>query len=120
MSTGEKRNHPRLTIRHTAIQNGLFVGRVVNMSLSGLAFESTTGLRNGSHHSFRVVLGERPFKIEAEVRWCRLTRTVARRPGEVVAIYRAGLALSQPLELFSDRGLQNSGAWFDPEVRVAE
>lgn len=119
MSTGEKRDHPRLTIRHTGIRNGLLVGRVINMSLSGLALESTTGLRTGSSHSFRVALGEKPFKIDAEVRWCRLTRTVGGASGDVVPIFRAGLAFTRPLVLFAERGLQNSGEWFDPEVRVS-
>lgn len=119
MSAGEKRNHPRLTIRHTGIHNGLLVGRVINMSLGGLALESTTGLRTGSCHSFRVALGDQPFKIEAEVRWCRLTRTVGRGSGDVVPIFHAGLAFNQPLELFAEHGLQNSGEWFDPELRIS-
>jgi len=119
MSSGEKRHHPRLTIRRTGIRNAFLVGRVLNMSLSGLALESTTGLRIGSRHSFRVMLGEQPFKIEGEVRWCRLTETVDKGQGEVVPIFRAGLAFNRPLELFSERGLQNSGEWFDPEVRVS-
>ena len=119
MSQGEKRQHPRLTLRHTGIRNGLLVGRVINLSLGGLALESTTGLGTGSHHSFQVALGQKPFRIEAEVRWCRLTETVGRGCGEVVPIYRAGLAFSQPLELFPERGLQNSGDWFDPELRIS-
>ena len=119
MGTGEKRHHPRLVIRHTGIGNGLLIGRVVNMSLSGLALESTTGLSTGSSHSFRVTLGQKPFEIRAEVRWCRLTRTLGRGPGEVVPIYRAGLEFNRPLELFAERGLQNSGEWFDPEFRIS-
>jgi hypothetical protein len=119
MSTGEKRHHPRLTLRHTRIRNGLLVGRVINMSLSGLALESSTGLRIGSRYTFRMVLREHPFTIKGEVRWCRLTRTVEKRPGEVVPIFRAGLAFNRPLELFSEGGLQNSEQWFDPEFRVS-
>jgi len=119
MTSGEKRQHPRLTIRRTAIRNGLLAGRVINMSLGGLALESTTGLRTGSRHTFRMALGEQPFTIEAEVRWCRLTRTVEKRPGEVVPIFRAGLELNRPIELFAERGLQNSERWFDPELRFS-
>lgn len=119
MSQGEKREHPRLVLRHTGIRNGLLIGRVINMSLGGLALESTTGLRTRSRHSFRVTLGERPFEIEAEVRWCRLTRTVGKGSGEVVPIFQAGLAFDRPLELFAARGLQNSGEWFDPELRIS-
>jgi hypothetical protein len=118
MSLGEKRTHPRLTIQRTRIKNTFLVGRVTNMSLGGLALESTTGLRIGSQQSFRVSVGSKPFRIDAEVRWCRLTQTVGKGRGEVVPIYRAGLAFNQLLKLFSARGLQNSGEWFDPEVRV--
>jgi len=119
MNQGEKRQHPRLTLRHTSIRNGLLVGRVINMSLGGLALESTSGLRTGSHHAFRMALGERSFTVEGEVRWCRLTRTARSRSGEVLPIFRAGLALNRPLALFAERGLQNSGEWFDPEFRVS-
>lgn len=119
MNKGEKRHHPRLTIQHTGIQNGLLVGRVINMSLGGLALESTTGLRIGSRHAFRIALGTKTFKVDGDVRWCRLTRTVGKGNGEVVAIFNAGLAFNRPLKLFSERGLQNSGDWFDPEVRVS-
>ena len=119
MSSGENRLHPRLTIQHTGIQNVFLVGRVMNLSLGGLGLESTTGLRIGSQHSFRVSVGSKPFKVDGEVRWCRLTQTVSKGRGDVVAIYRAGLAFNQPLKLFSERGLQNNGEWFDPEVRMA-
>lgn len=118
MDPGEQRHHPRLTPRNTSIRNGFLSGRVLDLSLGGLSLESTTGLRIGSRHTFRVDLGDRRFRIAGVVRWCRLTETVGKGGGEVVAIYRAGLAFSRPLELFSDRGLQNSADWFDPEVRV--
>lgn len=119
MSTGEKRRHPRLVIQHTRIRNGLLAGRVINMSLGGLALESNTGLRTGSQYRFRVTLADRPFDIEAEVRWCRLTRTVARAPAEVMPVFQSGLSFHRPLRLFSERGLQNSGEWFDPEFRIS-
>ena len=118
MNTGERRSHPRLVLRHTYARNALLKGRVLNVSLGGLALESLSGLGTGPLHRLRVTLRDRPFDLEAEVRWCRLTQTITRRPGEVAAIYRAGFAFSRPLELFSERGLQNSGEWFDPELRV--
>ena len=119
MNQGEKRRHPRLTLRHTAIRNSLVVGKVINLSLSGLALESSSGLRTGSRHTFRMALGERHYSIEAEVRWCRLRRTVDQRPGEVLPIFQTGLELSRPLELFAERGPQSNAEWFDPEVHIS-
>ena len=119
MTTGEKRQHPRLTTRQTTIRNVLLVGRVLNMSIGGLGIETTTGLRIGSRHSFSVIFAEKPVGIEAEIRWCRLTQTIGKGPGEVAAIYRAGLSFTRTLDLFPDGGLKNNGGWFDPEVRVS-
>ena len=118
MNPGEQRHHPRLILRNTRIHNVFLVGRVLNLSLGGLSLECTTGLRIGSQHTLRVDLGDKRFQIEGVVRWCRLTETAAKGGGEVVAIFHAGVAFNRPLELFSDRGLQNSGGWFDPDVRV--
>lgn len=119
MTSGEQRAHPRLSIRHTGIRNGLLIGHVLNLSLGGLAFETASTLRIGSRQRFRVELGEKRFDIDGEIRWCRLVRTVGNGKGDIVPIFRAGLAFAQPLKLFSERGLQNSGEWFDPEFRVA-
>lgn len=119
MTSGENRTHPRLTIRHTGIRNSLLRGHVLNLSLGGLGFETASALRIGSRQHYRVEVGEKRFDVEGEIRWCRLVRTVGNGKGEVVPIFRAGLAFGQPLQLFSQRGLQNSGEWFDPEFRVS-
>ena len=81
--------------------------------------ETMTALRIGSRHTFSVVFVEQPVTIEAEIRWCRLTQTISKGPGEVAAIYRAGLALTRTLDLFPEGGLKNNAEWFDPEVRVS-
>jgi hypothetical protein len=118
MNTGEKRKHPRLSTRQTTIRNALLVGRVVDISLGGLGIETTTALRIGSGHAFHVVFREQPVEIDVEVRWCRLTQTLGKGPGEVAAIYRAGLVLTRTLDLFPAGGLKNNAGWFDPEFRV--
>jgi hypothetical protein len=117
--SGERRLNPRLTTRQTTIRNALLVGRVIDLSLGGLGIETMTALRIGSRHNFSVVFAEKPVTIEAEIRWCRLTQTIGKGPGEVVAIYRAGLALTRTLDLFPEGGLKNNAEWFDPEVRVS-
>lgn len=119
MIAGEQRVNPRLRTRHTTLRNGLLVGQVLNLSLGGLAIETTTALRIGSSYAFRVEFDDHRVRIRATVRWCRLIRTIAKGNGEVAAIYRAGLQLERPLELFSERGLQNSERWFDPELDVS-
>lgn len=107
-----------MTLRGVSIHNGLLIGRVINLSLSGLAMESSTGLRTGSRHSFRLILRQKRYAIEAEVRWCRLVRTVGQRPGDFAPVFRTGLAFNRPLKLFAGSGRKENGEWFDPEVRV--
>lgn len=98
------------------------VGRVIDLSLGGMGIETMTALRIGSRHTFStfsVTFAERPVTVEAEIRWCRLTQTIGKGPGEVAAIYRAGLAFTRHLDLFPEGGLKNNAEWFDPEVRVS-
>ncbi len=119
MTSGERRKHPRLSIQGATVRNSLLVGRVLNMSLGGLAIETTTALRIGGSYSFRAEIHEHSLEIEAQIRWCRLARTLRTGDDEVRAIFRAGVCFARPLLLFSEDGLQNSEAWFDPEVRVS-
>lgn len=119
MTAGEKRANPRLTMRSTAIRNGLLVGRVLNMSLGGLAIETATSLRIGGRYEFRVELHDHTLQIKAEIRWCRLISTIGKGNGDVVAIFRAGLSFTRPLALFNEGGLQNNEGWFDPEFHVS-
>lgn len=119
MRTGEKRRFPRLAIRQATIRNALLIGRVIDMSLGGLGIETTTGMHIGARHSFSVIFAEQAVSIDATVEWCRLTQTIGKGPGEVAAIYRAGLSFTRILDLFPDGGLKNSAVWFEPEVRVS-
>ena len=116
---GERRAHPRLRTRQTTIRNALLVGRVVDLSVGGLGLETTTGVRIGSRHSFTVAVGERPFRVEGEVRWCRLTQTIGRGEGEVAPIYRAGIRFTLTPDPFPAAEPKSSGGWIDPAVRVS-
>ena len=118
MSAGEQRKHPRLSLQQTVVRNSLLAGRVLNLSLGGLAIETATAMRVGTTYELRVELHDHTVQIRAEVRWCRLTRTIGRGHGEVAAIFRAGLLIERPLTLFGDKGLQNSEKWFEPELEV--
>ena len=89
----------------TRIRNGLLTGQVVNLSLGGLAMESTTGLRIGSRHGFRIKFADKTFRVEGKICWCRLSRTVRRREGEVVPIFRTGIAFTENPTLFSGDAL---------------
>jgi hypothetical protein len=118
MSNGEQRHFPRLPVQQTRIHNGLLTGQVVNLSLGGLAMESTTGLRIGSLHGFRIKFAQRTFRVEGRICWCRLTRTVRRQEGEVVPIFRTGITFTQTPVLFSGTELQSTGEWLDLAIRV--
>lgn len=118
MANGEQRRFPRLSVQQTRIRNSLLSGKVVNLSLGGLAMESTAGMRIGSLHRFRVDCAAKTFRVEGKVCWCRLSRTVRRQAGEVVPIFRTGIAFTESPTLFSHTALQSSGAWLDLPIRV--
>lgn len=118
MSNGEQRHSPRLPVQQTRIRNGLLTGQVINLSLGGLAMESTTGLRIGSLHGFRIKFGESTYRLEGKICWCRLSRTVRRQEGEVVPIFRTGIAFTETPTLFSGTTLQSNGGWLDLLIRV--
>lgn len=118
MTHGEQRHDPRLSVEKMRIRNGLLTGRVVNLSRGGLAMESTTGLTIGSVHGFRITSAASTLRVEGEVRWCRLCRTVRRRAGEVLPIFRTGIAFTETPNFLSRPALRSSAEWLDLLVRL--
>lgn len=118
MIHGEQRRDPRLSVQQMRICNGLLTGQVVNLSRTGLAMESTTGLTIGSLHGFRITSAAATVRVEAEVRWCRLCRTVRRQAGEVLPIFRTGVTFTRAPTFPARPGLRSSGEWLDLLIRL--
>lgn len=72
--------------------------QVINISLSGLAFQTATQLNVGRKYSFR--LGQEPDTVflQGTVKWCHFCGTQKQEAtGEVEPVYRAGIAFENIL-----------------------
>jgi hypothetical protein len=85
------RLHTRLVWPNVTVDSPLIDCQLVDLSTSGLGFETSIGLRLGVPYPFRLRDGTQTLGTEAVVRWCRLVRneTVG---GESRPVYRAGAA----------------------------
>ena len=72
--------------------------RILNMSLTGMAIETTTSLRMGSPYWLRVDDGEIQLRFKANVMWCKLVRSERDANGDVRAIYHAGIDFREILD----------------------
>lgn len=95
-----ERHHARLSRPDVEVDSPLIDCRLVNLSTSGLAIETSVGLRLGVPYPFRLHHGKQTLGTEAVVRWCKLVRTETVH-GESRPVYRAGAAFVewQPLKL---------------------
>ena len=65
--------------------------RVLNISLTGMAIETSTLLKVGEDYSLKIPRPEGPLKVQADVKWCHLVRTERTDSGDVVSVYQAGI-----------------------------
>jgi len=88
----EQRRHKRYDVQ--GVQGSLLYSldaRILNMSLTGMALETTSFLKNGGHYWLRVPHGEGQIRFKADVKWCKLVRNDRGPDGEVHTIYQAGI-----------------------------
>lgn len=114
MPSGERRKHPRLPLRQTRAHHRKWDGVVLDLSLGGMAVETTCGLDIGSHHRLGLTRGSRRVQIEGVIRWCRLARTVRLADRDVMAVYRAGLMFPCSDSLAAVFDGSDSAEWCDP------
>ena len=99
MSSEESRRHERYDVE--GVDGTLVVsleGRVLNMSLTGLAVETTSLLRLGATYWLRLPQGRDELRFQATVAWCHLERTRRNPQGESVPVYHAGLDFRESLD----------------------
>lgn len=65
--------------------------RILNLSISGMAVESTSPLRIGRTYTTKLRRGEHSLALQGRVMWCRLRSTRKAGSGEVVPVYTAGI-----------------------------
>lgn len=100
-NTGQKRRHKRYEV-HDVRGSLLFRTQVKiqNISVSGLAIETTERLKLGRTYSIHLSNAHDTLDLSGTIRWCRLSRTQTGAGGESVSLYEAGLAFE---EVFTDK-----------------
>ena len=120
MSSGQRR-HKRYAVSDLP---GAFAfaaqAEVLNVSLSGMAIQTTTYLKVGNACTFRLGQGPTAIRLTGKIRWSRLHSTV-RRGDEVMPVYQAGIAFD---DVLSDAGREvlrflEHRLVVEPERRVA-
>ncbi len=92
----ERRADRRFPIANTEVQNRTIVGRVLDINRNGMSIESHTAMRPGSRYTLTLSIGDHAETLEAQVLWCRLLATRRSPNGDVIPIYRAGIARVRP------------------------
>ncbi len=70
---------------------------LVNMSIDGTAIETTKRLSINEEYTMKIMHSEKLIEIKGKTIWCALNRHVKNEQGDVIPIYRGGLAFSDVL-----------------------
>ena len=95
----DKRSSPRYAVQD--VKGTLHLSseaRILNMSLTGMAVETTTSMRVGRTYAINLRHGEAPaVRLAGTVAWCRLKSLRRRDDGETSAVYEAGVRFDDTL-----------------------
>ena len=94
----ERRSDRRFPIANTEFSSPSVSGRVLDIHRDGMAIESHSALRPGRGYTLTLRIGTHVETLEARVLWCRLLSTERLPNGDVVPVYRAGIARVRPEE----------------------
>lgn len=72
-------------------------GQVVDVSETGIGLESPQKLIVGASFTFRVRNRSKTLCLPGRVEWCRLTGTRTGEGGEVIPVFRSGVAIDDCL-----------------------
>lgn len=70
---------------------------VLNMSLTGMAMETTSRLQIGRRYTLKIKQDQEYLTLSGTVTWCSLGKTRKTETGEVVPVYRAGVQFQEVL-----------------------
>ena len=99
MSPQDTRRHTRYDV--DGVEGTLAVSteaRILNMSLTGLAVETTSLLRLGGRYVLRLPHRESELRLDATVEWCHLVGTRRDDHGDSVPVYQSGLDFRESLD----------------------
>lgn len=89
---GERRSHPRLPVE--GVSGGFLFsthGRVLNLSLDGMALETSDYLQVGRVYGLKLMQDDEELALRGRVVWCRMVGTKRLEDGETAPLYSAGL-----------------------------
>jgi hypothetical protein len=99
VTSQDTRRHKRYDV--DGVEGSLVVStdaRILNMSLTGLAVETTSLLRLGASYTLRLPQGDSELRLKTTVEWCHLVGTRRTEQGDSVAVYQAGLDFRESLD----------------------
>ena len=101
---GEKRRAPRFDVDDVTGSLTLALDvRVRNLSVSGMAVETSAQLTVGRRYRFRLRYGETDLPLAGRVSWSFLASTRHNESGEIEPVYRAGIEFE---DMLTDRARQ--------------
>jgi hypothetical protein len=89
------RRYPRARVEGAVTSNPV-PGEVIDTSEGGLGVRSHIPLHVGERNSFYLKKGSTRVKFRGEVRWCHFQDATKLDSGDVVPVYRSGIALLWP------------------------
>lgn len=103
MGSLEHRRHKRYEVRD--VKGSLLFRvqvKICNISVSGLAIETTERLKLGRTYSLRLANGQGSVDLNGTIRWCHLSGRRESSGGDSLPVYEAGLAFD---EVFSEKAI---------------
>lgn len=88
----EMRRYPRARVEGTLLSNPV-PGELVDTCQEGLGLRTTRPLNIGARNVFYIRKGDVRVSFLGEVRWCQIENTHYRSGGDIVPVYRSGIAL---------------------------
>ncbi|MFQ5350208.1 MAG: PilZ domain-containing protein [Thermoanaerobaculia bacterium] len=88
----ERRKHPRLHVE--GVSGGFLFStnaKILNLSLDGMALETSDYLQVGRSYSLKLTQGEEELALNGSVVWCRMMGTTQTEAGDTIPVYSAGL-----------------------------
>ena len=88
----ERRKHPRLPVE--GVSGGFRFSanaRILNLSLDGVALETSDYLEIGRSYSLKLTHEEEELALRGRVVWCRMVRTEQTEEGDSVPVFNAGV-----------------------------
>lgn len=104
MYEDQRRRSPRYEVHdlHGSLLFRLEVN-VLNLSLAGVAVETTRQLKPGKLYTIRIGGDSGAMDLDGTVKWCHLMKTRRGENGEPVTVYNAGLSFDDTLNQKSQK-----------------